>query len=126
MPRDHTDSIAGFTIYSQSYYADPRRLLDENFEEEITVGFYHKDGGTSGEFQFIWKRFGDTSVFGSTFAIHLEAFSDGWSSLVRIPLLLNMMNDLDSDHSTPDISVEQFADKLRSIGIVDMTARSPP
>lgn len=129
MPRDHTGARPGFRIHSQSWYA-PSMPLERHKEgafDEIMVGFYDDDGavigggGTSGEFGFIWYTLAGIPT------IRLECYSDGWSSLIRIPHLLNMMNELDGECNgcRADMSVEQFAERLVSIGIMDMTNRTP-
>lgn len=102
------------------------RYKDGAFDE-IMVGFYDDDGaiigggGTTGEFAFVWYMLGDMPT------IRLECYSDGWSSLIRIPRLLNLMSDIDTDNPgrRADMSVERFAEMLTSIGIMDMTNRTP-
>lgn len=132
MPRDHIDATPGFRIHSESWWAAAAAATlgrkGDDVIDEIMVGFYDTDrgvigaGGTSGEFAFVWYKLAGKS------AIRLECYSDGWSSLIRIPRLLNMMNDIDSDarYTTGDISPQQFGELLKSIGIRDMTNRTGP
>ena len=128
MPRDHTDGRPGFRIHSQSYWASVVPIgRKDDATDEIMVGFYDDDGaiigggGTSGEFGFVWY-----TLQGKR-AIRLECYSDGWSSLVRIPHLLNFLNEVDSEarYKDGDMTVDEFADHLKSIGIMDMTNRTP-
>lgn len=129
MPRDHTDGRPGFRIHSQSWYASsvPLARHKDGAFDEIMVGFYDDDGviigggGTSGEFSFVWYILGDLPT------IRLECYSDGWSSLIRIPRLLNLMSDIDTDRPgrRADMNVDRFAEMLTSIGIMDMTNRTP-
>lgn len=116
MPRDHIDATPGFRIHSESWWAKsvPLGRKGDDVIDEIMVGFYDSDrgvigaGGTSGEFAFVWYTLAGKP------AIRLECYCDGWSSLIRIPRLLNMMSDM------------EFAELLKSIGIRDMTNRTGP
>lgn len=119
MLRDHKGDIAGFLIATQSWYHRPENFTKDQIEE-ITVGFYSPEGGTSGEFHFAWVSLGQNDV-----AVQLRAFDDGWSSLVNMPELLQFMMEHDGEHARgPHMTPEEFVEGLKNIGLVDMTKRN--
>ena len=108
---DHTGDIRAFTHTGASWYGPSSLRSDEL--DEIMVGFYASDGGTSGEFAIRWVKVGDK------WSPRLEAFDDSWSALNHFTDLLALMAQHDSEDMTP----ETFCELLKECGIKDQTQR---
>jgi hypothetical protein len=118
----HSDCFRGFTIHSQTWYGKCTHAhvppSDRRQVEEIMIGMYHPDGGTSGEFGVRWLDIGTKLP-----EPRLEVFSDGWSALVtQFGDLLARLARLDGESIQPD----EFAAMLRELGIIDRTERVRP
>lgn len=116
MPTDkHAECRREFRVYTQSWYSRDVPM-EADLAEEIMVGMYHPEGGTSGEFALRWVSIGGRPV------ARLEAFDDSWSALQKFGDLLAWMATVDGDNVTP----EQVAAAMREMGIVDATTRTRP
>jgi hypothetical protein len=115
MSNKHEGCVRGFSVYSDSWYrkglGNPDGVLDE-----IMVGMYHPDGGTTGEFAIRWTMVGHEST------PRIEVFNDAWDALQQFNDLLKWMASVDDEHVGP----QAFADALRSFGIKDRTERTNP
>lgn len=114
MSKKHDGDIRCFSILSEAYYA--KACMREDHADEITIGMYCQDGGTSGEFAVNWKRLGKETY------PRLEVSNDGWSALAQFGDLLRWM----AEHDNEPISPQRFAYVLRGLGISDRTARDNP
>ena len=110
--RDHKGDIRAFTHTGASWYG-AAALTTDRCKDEIMVGFYCPDGGTSGEFAIRWVEVGDH------FSPRLEAFDDSWSALSHFTDLLALMAQHDGENMTP----EALCGLLMECGIKDQTQR---
>jgi len=104
------DYIKGFYQTSKAWYGEAN-LRTAKYDDEIMIGFYHKDGGTSGEFVIKWSELSGKSV------PRLGVYSDAWKVLAQMPELISKLSELDSTDPTPD----DFANMLRLLGFKDLT-----
>jgi hypothetical protein len=114
----HEGDERRFSIMSQSWYVDSnmdpaRRAAGE---DEITLGFYSPDGGTSGEFAIRWEQLSGKII------ARLKAYEDSWSALANFNDVLQKLAELDG--TEPD--VETVAEVLKSCGVIDATPRVSP
>lgn len=110
MQRDHTDGKRQFVQVSKAWYSVTS--LGYKDEDIITIGIHHHDGGTSGEFQVVWRKIGFNES-----TPQLQVFDDGWSALSHFSDLLEKMAEIDSEDIRPD----KFCELLESLGIENVT-----
>lgn len=114
----HEGDVRQFSIMSQSWYfesnMDPVRRAAG--EDEITIGFYCADGGTSGEFSIRWER------LNGVLTARLKAFEDSWSALAQFGDVLEKLAALDS--TNPDVGT--VVEALLRCDVVDATPRVSP
>ena len=106
--------IRGFHWLSRAWYSSTG-LRGAEFEDEVMVGFYSKDGGTYGEFAFRWMPIGGLSGL----TPQLQAFDDSWAALRECRDLLESMAEHDNQSTSP----EDFVEILLSLGFKDLTSR---
>ena len=111
---DHKGCIKSFSWYSRSWYGK-MKISEMNFVDNLTIGFYHEEGGTSGEFSIQWDYLLNNIV------PQLKAFDDGWNALANMPELLEYLASVDDQHTTIDV----FVDNLLRLGFADRTAKKP-
>ena len=99
-------SIKSFTIPYEAWY---KNVLSE--KPHIYIGLYYENGGTDGEFKISWEEAG----------IQLQAFSDSWDVLNKMPELIELMAKIDKEKIEP--TVAEFAEMLKGIGFKDITER---
>lgn len=114
----HAGDVRAFIILSQAWYGDTALPAQDRAKgvDEIMMGFYCPDGGTSGEFSIKWAPLGDRLV------PRLKAFDDSWSALANFSDVIEKLAAIDG--SNP--SVEQVATILKSCGVADKTERLSP
>ena len=105
----HEGCFKAYYRTDKAYYADAVMHIGGKKEAEIMVGFQHPEGGTTGEFAFVWTELG----------CQLKAFDDSWDALYNFPELLEYMASVDSERISPD----DFEEKLKELGIKDVTKR---
>lgn len=110
MAKDHTGCTRKFTQLSRAWYSGSN-LPDGDKVEVVTVGLYHHEGGTTGEFQISW------SFLGGKLVPELSAFDDSWGALLQFRDLLESMAGIDDKNIEPN----QFCELLISLDIVDAT-----
>ena len=105
--KNHEGCKRAYIRTSKAHYAQfrPRQT------EEVMVGMYHPEGGTSGEFEFEWVILDGKSI------ARLKALEDSWSALWLFKDLLEKMSEIDSQ----EIQEPEFCQLLDSLGIVDIT-----
>lgn len=113
MKRDHTGAVRAFSILSQAWYG-AANLRSADYTDQISIGMYHLEGGTSGEFTVQW-----IPLLGRPFA-QLQVFDDAWDALHQFQDVLAKMAERDKENITP----EEFAELLLSCGVVDQTKRT--
>ena len=106
----HDECSRRFIQLSKAWYADAN-LARTDIIDQVTIGYYHPEGGTTGEFQVTWKELGGKVV------PSLHAFDDGWSALFQFGDMLESMADIDDKNVSPD----EFCKLLVAIGIEDDT-----
>lgn len=109
--KKHKGCVKGFYHLSKTWYGPS--ILDAKTVDKISIGFYHPDGGTTGEFEISWYNMAGESV------PRLLVFDDGWSALANMPELVSLLESVDDQNITPD----EMATKLVDVGIKDMTQR---
>lgn len=100
-----------FVHLSRAWYGDVNLKLESDVVDRINVGFYHQDGGTTGEFTFAWEKLAGRIV------PRLHAFDDGWRALHGFSDLIEAMAKVDGQNISPD----EFCKLLVSLGIQDVT-----
>ena len=110
MNNKYQDCKRQFIQLSKSRYAEAN-LKDKDIQDEITLGFYHKDGGTTGEFSIKWIQ------LGNKFTPKVEMFNDSWSLFQGFKDLFEAMVKLDNTEITPD----KFVVFLEKLGIENAT-----
>lgn len=104
--------IRGFHHFCEAVYAKTVPLRD-GLTDEIMIGLYDTDGGTTGEFAICWLDVGGRST------PQLRAFADSWRALGEFKDLLTAMQTAGT-YITP----ERFCQLLKSLDITDLTHRS--
>ena len=112
--KNHDGCKRGFYQLSKAWYGESNLRSTEKVDE-ITIGYYHPDGGTSGEFQISWEKLCGNIV------PKLEVWDDGWSALSSFSDMIDFMATIDGENIAPDL----FAENLRKLGIEDMTPTQP-
>jgi hypothetical protein len=108
--KDHTDCKRGFTHTSAAWYG--KAVLANCPEmDRVTMGFYHPEGGTTGEFAIEWL------TVGGKVTPQLQAFNDGWSALHLFADVLAKLAERDSEDPTPN----DVCAILLACGVEDMT-----
>ena len=110
MKRDHSECKREFYHVSKSIYADGKTWKNGEFDE-ITLGFYHPDGGTTGEFSIVWMMLGGEAV------PQLRAFDDAWSALAEFGDVLDRL----AEHDGENLSPEAVIALLKECGVEDAT-----
>lgn len=108
----HFDCTRCFSHLKEAYYGE-NILKHADFEDDITLGFYHADGGTTGEFSIKWVNIGSKVV------PKLEAFDDSWNALLCFADVLQKMAENDNNNLTP----QEFCELLKTCDITDITKR---
>lgn len=109
----HDGGYRGFYVLSQAWYGNANM---RDTKEEIMMGIYHPDGGTTGEFAIRWIDLG-----GSDYAPRLEVFGDAWSALPLFHELLAWLPML-----TKKVEPLEVITALLAWGVTDKTPRDNP
>jgi hypothetical protein len=126
MPRNHHECERGFIWTSKSYYVKNIKDFLGDAVDEIMVGFFHKDGSTTGEFGIRWYLLEE----GKPASARLEAFHDAFDALALCTDLLEELRKWDNDpFSTERLKFPQpqdVVDILLKLGFKDLTKRNAP
>ncbi len=109
----HHGCFRGFVVLSEAYWAAHR-----TDPPEICLGFYHPDGGTTGEFCIAWKDIGGNHPL----APCLNVFSDAWETLWHFCDVLARLAALGGTRP----SVDDVKAVLLRCGLKDRTERESP
>jgi hypothetical protein len=109
----HKGCVRGFRHISASWYGDSHEF-GPNIVDEVLFGFYHVEGGTTGEMAVRWK------TLSNRVTPQLQVFDDAWHALYEMNDVLARMARTDGD----DIIPEDFCALLLACGFVDMTERT--
>lgn len=105
----NTDGKRAYVRSNKVYYAHILKPDDVS----VSVGIYHPDGGTSGEFTIRWHDLRRANL-----CARLEAFEDSWNVLhLHFQDLLAKM----AEAGSREIQESEFCKLLDSLGIVDIT-----
>lgn len=116
MGTDHKECVKSFSWHSKTWYGKSQPPVSRNKTiDEINIGFYHPEGGTTGEFTIQWEELSGDIV------PRLKAFDDSWSALVSMPDLLSYMASIDGQN----ISIDKFVLKLKELGFENRTQTEP-
>lgn len=115
MSQKHDGCNRQFIHTNRAWYG-PTRLASGRVIDEITIGMYHPEGGTTGEFAIRWVELGRSIV------PMLCAFDDAWSSLSMFNDVLDKMASVDDQYISPD----DFCKMLVSCGVEDATPTENP
>jgi hypothetical protein len=110
----HAKCVRQFTISHQAWYAGVMNFKPG--QEEVMIGMYHPEGGTTGEFAIRWKNIGGKS------SAQLQVFHDAWSALLQFSDVLEKLGTLDDTRPT----VKEVVAVLKACGVVDATQRENP
>ena len=108
--KKHDGSVRGFYHLSKAWYGKGC-LESSDILDEVMFGFYHKDGGTTGEMSMRWKELGGKEV------PKLEVFDDGWHALNEFKDVIQKLADVDNLNINP----EQFCEILLDCGFENLT-----
>ena len=108
--KDHSECKRQFIQLSRAWYASACQVNSEKVDR-VNIGFYHPEGGTTGEFEVSWEYLGNRLVPSIT------AFDDAWDALIHFSDLLSAMAELDNQNVPPD----EFCQLLVQLGIEDCT-----
>lgn len=115
MKNKHDGCVRGFHHYRAAWYGKVGNL-GRDVVDEINIGMYHPEGGTTGEFSVKWEELSGEVV------ARLNVYNDGWNALAHFGDALARMAALDG----PTIAPEVFCELLVSCGVVDLTDRKTP
>jgi hypothetical protein len=111
--KEHEGDIRGYNWLNKSWYATAV-LLGSDYVDEINIGFYCPDGGTSGEFSIRWYVLGDEKPPSAC----IECFEDAFHALYECKDLLKILADKDGENIQP----EQLKELLDNLGFKDLTS----
>jgi len=113
----HDGNTKGFSHLLEAHYGKTILSMKayERVVDDVTIGFYSEEGGTSGEFSVVWENLGGSHGVSAK----LVAWNDSWSALAEMPELIGLMNELDSVRMSPD----DFCKRLIELGFKDRTMR---
>ena len=86
-------------------------MSEGEVEDVITIGFYPDGGGTNGHFDVEWRKTERKPI------ACLRAFDGAWKALFSSEDIIEEMSLKVGKNITPD----EFAEILRSLGIKDLT-----
>lgn len=113
----HDDCIKGFHHLSRAWYGETNlKIAKIDIADEVCFGFFHPDGGTTGEMIMEFRHLGGRVV------PHLSVWDDGWSALSQFCDVLAELGQVDNQNISP----AQFCDILLKCGFKDLTATDSP
>ena len=116
MTKSQNDEVKrAFHWLSRAWYG-ASNLADSDTVDEITIGNYSEEGGTTGEFNITWVSLGGKIV------PQLKAFDDSWRTLTEFNDLLLVLAQYDDENPTQEI----IAKELVALGFEDSTRTEYP
>ena len=89
MINKHEGDVRQFRWLSQAWYGEANLGRQRRLVDEIMIGMYSPEGGTSGEFAIRWTDLGGKPV------PMLCAFDDSWSALQHFGDVLAKLAEVD-------------------------------
>lgn len=113
--KDFSDCEKQFSIHSQAWWSQSSQPSSD-FVDEITIGFYDREGGCAGEFGVRWCELAGSA------SPQLQVWDEDWQVLAAMPELIELLAKLGDTRP----SVSEFAGELTKLGFVDRTPRVSP
>lgn len=113
--RERVHRMKGFTVFTEAWWAESQRP-QEGAAEEIMVGDYDPDGGTTGEFAVRWYN------LQGRLTPRVEMFHDSWQLFREWPEFFDALAHISYFSAQP----EYFRVWLEAQGFKDMTPRENP
>lgn len=110
---DHGRSKRGFHHTGAAWYSKILNDRSDDVVDEVSIGLYLPDGGTTGEFLIRWRKLAGDAV------PQLCAFDDSWDALRQCADLIDKLAEHDNENMTP----LALCDLLKECGFEDMTQR---
>ncbi len=104
-----------FIQTGRAWYAESS-LKNSGVTEEVMIGMYHPEGGTTGEFAVRWSELGGKNV------PMLCVFDDAWDAILMFRDVLEAMASVDGQNVTPEV----FCQLLVRCGVEDATPTESP
>lgn len=105
-----SDVVLGFHHLSKAHYGRAT-LASAKYVDEVMFGFYHPQGGTTGEMSMRWYNLN----LSKNPSAKLECFSDAFAALAHFFDLLNVLA------CYQEITPEEFIKVLKQHGFIDLT-----
>lgn len=118
----HAGNVRGFHNHGAAWYAASMGGTDPM----VSIGFYHPQGGSSGEFSIEWIELAGRRE------PRLQVFDDAWDALQHFGDVLARLAALDVRRPKPWLpppppaTVEQICKLLLECGLQDLTQRVNP
>jgi hypothetical protein len=114
--KEHEGCVKAFHWTGKAYYGRDGRTFTDGSLDEIMIGMYAPEGGTSGEFGIRWYE------LGGKVTPQLRVWDDAFDVLGRFQDLLSFL----AEHDSEGVSASTVAVFLRNAGYQDMTAYDSP
>lgn len=108
---DSENMVFGYSILSESFYFNSLKNFKDH-KEEIHIGYYCLEGGTTGEFSLGWSEIDGNLKMKAT------VFSDGYNAFSEFLVVFNDFTD------TPNPTPEIVLMALKKHGAKDFTKRN--
>lgn len=113
--KKHEGCIRGFYHTRGAWYGETA-ILGRDIVDQVMVGMYHPEGGTTGEFSIEWQRLSGKII------PRLQVYDDAWGALHQFQDVLAAMAEVDGE----DISPDRFCELLLTCSVADKTDRVGP
>ena len=110
---DHSECKRQYVHTGAAWYAGTALNRPDEIDE-IMIGYYHPDGGTTGEFSIRWYTLGGKA------APRLEVYDDAWNALQGFRDVLDGLAELREG------TVEKVLAILDKCGVEDATPKRNP
>lgn len=113
---DHGRNKRGFHQTGAAWYSKILKARGDDVVDEVSIGLYSPDGGTTGEFLIQWIR------LAGDYVPQLCAFGDSWDALRQCSDLIDKLAEHDNENMTP----LALCALLQECGFEDLTQREHP
>ena len=114
--RKHEGCRRQFSHLSRAWYGAANLARTRDVIDEIMVGMYHEDGGTTGEFAIRWTELSGKHV------PMLVVYDDAWDALLEFRDVLEGLKQIDGQNATP----EAIGELLKACGVEEATEEESP
>lgn len=116
MMKDHGGCVKAFHWTGKAWYGRDGTSFHDGQLDEIMIGMYAPEGGTSGEFGIRWYE------LGGKVTPQIRVWDDAFDVLYRFQDLLSYL----AEHDAERMSASAIATFLLNAGYEDMTAYESP